>query len=101
MNFQQWTRSTQRKLTEQGGGKYFTQKDVDRVMRGALEVLKEELRDGGELSLVDIGRLYTEQREAYTVRSNLPYQTCQYFVPSRIVAVFKASEALKKSLNSR
>jgi nucleoid DNA-binding protein len=96
MDFQAWVRKTARTMNAEQQGTYMTQAEVDLVMRYALEVLKTELADGGELSLVDIGRLYTEWREGRTVKSHLPGQEGEYHVPARRVVRFRVAKELRE-----
>jgi nucleoid DNA-binding protein len=95
MDFQEWVRKTARTMNDNHALMHMSQREVDTVMRYALEVLKEELAEGGELSLVDIGRLYTKWQGPRTIRSNLPGQEGDYEVPGHRVVRFRAAKELR------
>ena len=101
MNFRQWThRAWQRVNARPHPDRAYTQADVDLVLRAAVEALIDELVDGDELYISDLGRLSTQKRPARTVASHVG-EGGRYHIPARRAAVFSPSKALTRRLNAK
>ena len=101
MNLAQWTQQTYDALRARhpGSRHTYTKEEIHEVVRMAIDILVDELEQGGDLALADVGQLWVETRQPRTVLSHLGGQPASYQVVARRRALFKMSKRLKQVLN--
>ena len=102
MNLTEWTQQiydTLRASQPGHAGGSYTREQIQKVLRTAIGILVDELQEGGDLTLADVGRLWVKTSPPRTVQSNLSEQSPAYQIGTRKRAVFRMSERLKRILN--
>ena len=71
-------------------------KDAEQVVNAVLDVIGEELANGGRVQLVGFGAFETKQREPRIGRNPKTKEAVE--IPASTVPVFKAGKALKEKV---
>ena len=71
--------------------------DVEKVLRGFAEVVEEELKKGGEVPFMHLGKLVVMQMRERKGRNPVTKEIIK--IPARKVVRFKMSKRLKEVLN--
>ena len=74
-----------------------TKKDAERVLSATVETITAAMANGDRVQLSGFGIFETKKREARTGRNPHTKQTIE--IPATTVPVFKASKALKDTVN--
>jgi DNA-binding protein HU-beta len=75
-----------------------TRKAVEAVLKTTADVIAAELQEGGEVKLLDIGRLHAQNKAARTGRN--PKTGDEIAIPARCVPKFTPAKALKEAVNA-
>jgi DNA-binding protein HU-beta len=75
---------------------FLSQRVIEQVLGGALKVIQDTLKSGGEVRLPGFGVFYTRQQPAGKVKSIRTGKTIT--VPARRVAAFRVGTLLKKAV---
>ncbi|MFP4647441.1 MAG: HU family DNA-binding protein [Candidatus Acetothermia bacterium] len=81
------------RLAEKTG---FTKKDSRKALDSTLEIIQDEVEEGGEVMLTGFGKFETRPRQA-TERIN-PRTGEKVQVPRKVVPAFKAGKTLKEGV---
>ncbi len=104
MDFEGWEKATWRSLENRSpaeADRDYTHAEVRTVMEAALRALIEELANGGQLTVSNFGRIYTREKGARHMVSNLGGESHIYQLAARRGVVFHPSQALIDLLNSQ
>lgn len=76
-----------------------TKKDAEMSLNAFIDVVTEELQDGGKIQLIGFGTFEVHDRKARTGHD--PRTGNQIKIPASKSPVFKAGKALKDAVNSK
>lgn len=80
--------------TAQASG--LTKKDVERVLKAACDTITDVLKEGGDATLPNLGKLSVTQRKARTGRNPRTGEAVE--IPAKRVPAFAAAKALKDAV---
>lgn len=101
MDWRQWVTRTYARLREDAWVvDRYRVGVVGEVLQAALEVVADELAQGGELGLADLGHLSVKVSKARMVKSVFRGEPELFQVPARKRVVFRASSELKRRIGA-
>lgn len=73
----------------------FTKVDLRKVLDALLDIVTNELRDGGSVKIVGFGQFHTRTAKPRVGRNINKGENCE--IPERIIPVFTPGEVLKRA----
>lgn len=75
-----------------------SKKDVESILKTAADVIHAELKEGGDVTLPGLGKLFVQHKAARKGRN--PSTGAEIQIPAKFVPHFSAAKALKDVVNS-
>ena len=104
MNLREWARATHKMRSDpscDSQARYFSITEIEQILRLGIDALTMSLNAGEDLRVDAFGHIWVDQKQSYTVVSNLGGKSQKIRIKNRKTIHFKASQQLLAQLNQR